>query len=117
MVKIRIHIHTPDLCCDENVYVDINLPSVPRINEVVFLDDELFLELENKAKVNLEVARFYTEYLYGASLEVEMEDLQQKNLKDLGFEDAHYVYNVVYNSNSDIIKIELAMNPKTYNDE
>ena len=37
-----------------------------------------------------------------------MEDLKQKNLEDLGFEDAHYVHNVYYNSNSEIIRIELS---------
>jgi hypothetical protein len=44
----------------------------------------------------------------GENDEEEEKNLEEKHFVDeLDFKDAHYVYNVVYNSNSDIIKIEL----------
>jgi hypothetical protein len=89
-----------------DVGVEIQLPAVPRKGEILYLTDEQIEVLENKAKSDLKIAKYYApKWFYGDSRFCK--EPKQENLQDLSFSDAMYVKEVVYYGNSEIIKIEL----------
>lgn len=91
---------------DDNVCVQIELPAVPRIGEIVYLDNDLMQVLEDKAKSNLAVAREYApKWFYGHSSGCE--EPKQENLIDISFGDAVRVDSVSFDANSEIIHVEL----------
>lgn len=90
---------------DENVFIDTKLPSVPRVGETVYLSEEEQNKLEKKAKSSLDIARTYQNWFYGNSFGCE--NLKEKHLEDLMFDSAITVCAVLYNTNSDIVHIEL----------
>lgn len=101
-----VHIKNENTYIDDNVYVQIELPAVPRKGEILYLDNDLKQVLEDKAKSNLEVAiKYAPEWFYGHSHNCE--ELKQENLTDLSFDDAIYVDSVAFHANSEIIHIEL----------
>lgn len=104
-----VHIKNDNEFIDSEVFVEIELPAVPRKGEILYLNEEQYEILENKAKSNLKIARNYASewFYYGSS---ECQNLKKKNLKDLNFGDAIYVDSVVFTGNSEIIKIELDKN-------
>jgi hypothetical protein len=112
MYKIMVHIKNDNEFIDSEVFVEIELPAVPRKGEILHLTKEQHEILENKAKSNLKIARNYAPewFYYGSS---GCQNPKKKNLKDLTFLDAIYVDSVVFTGNSEIIKIELNNN---YND-
>ena len=81
MVKVRIHICNDFEYMDKRVYVDIKLPAVPRIGEVIWLGEKPCRHLENMARKNLDTARDYTGWFYRKSSGCE--DIKDCNLKDL----------------------------------
>ena len=109
MYKIKVHIKNHSDFLDSNVFVEIELPAVPRKTEILYLNEEQYEILENKAKSNLKIARNYAPewFYYGSS---GCQNPKKKNLKDLTFLDAIYVDSVVFTGNSEIIKIELNNN-------
>lgn len=101
-----IHIKTEALFMDENVSVLIELPAAPRKGETIHLDARTQKVLEKKAKSSLDIAyEYYPKWFYGHSCNGQKP--KHKNLKDLSFDDAIYVYSVLYIPNSDVIHIEL----------
>lgn len=116
MIKIRVHIENDDVFMDENVFVDITLPAVPRKGETLYLTDEAQTELENKAKSSLIVATPYAPlWFYGHSRaqlsdkEWKDDTLKPEHLKDLSFDDANCVSGVAFDANSDMVHVELNM--------
>lgn len=104
-----VYIKNDNEFIDSEVFVEIELPAVPRKGEILYLNEEQYEILENKAKSNLKIAKNYAPewFYYGSS---ECQNLKKKNLKDLNFGDAIYVDSVVFTGNSEIIKIELDKN-------
>jgi hypothetical protein len=106
MYKIKVHIKNDNDFLDSNVFVEIELPAVPRKGEILYLNEEQQEILKNKAKLNLEIAQNYApKWFYGASSGCE--NPKEKNLKDLGFGDAIFVDSVVFSGDSEFIQIEL----------
>lgn len=106
MYKIRVHIRNKAVLIDEAVFIDIELPSIPRKGEIVFLDEKLIEELENKAKSSLINSKSYApKWFYGTSYDCN--DPKKENLIDLSFIDAKFVDSVSYRANSDIVHVEL----------
>ena len=105
MHKIMIYIANDNNFLDSDVCVEIQLPAVPRKGDILYLTDEQMEVLENKAKSDLKIAKYYApKWFYGDSCSCK--EPKQENLQDLSFEDAMYVRDVVYYGNSEI-KIEL----------
>ncbi len=117
MLKIRVHIENENTFMDENVFVDITLPAVPRKGDTLYLTEEAQTELENKAKSNLKIAVSYAPlWFYGHSRkhlseikEWDNDTLKPEHLKDLSFDDANCVSAVAFDANSDIVHVELNM--------
>jgi hypothetical protein len=107
MFKIKIHIDTKRTYFDDNVFVDVELPAIPRVGEYIDLDDDLVEQLEDKATSDIEIARDYVEWFYCNSTGIEPKDLKQENFEDLGFCDACMVSAVKFVPGSDIVSIEL----------
>ena len=105
MYKIRVHINNENEYIDNRVFVDIELPAVPRKGEFLYLGDNLS-KLEEKAKEDLTIAKDYSpKWFYGASSACQ--EPKQENLKDLSFADAIQVSSVAYISGEDIVHVEI----------
>jgi len=106
MYKIMVHIRNENTYIDDNVCVQIELPAVPRKEDVLYLDHDLRRILEDKARSSLDVARRYApKWFYGHSSNCK--EPKEENLIDLMFDAAMYIDNVSFIANSDIIHIEL----------
>ncbi|MDY3324491.1 hypothetical protein PG637_02245 [Riemerella anatipestifer] len=88
MKKIKIHIYTGIILCDERVSITINLPSKPSKNDLVFLSKDSILELERQAKMLSEYQSYYKS-------------------NHLSFEMCMYVEEVCMYENDEYIHIEL----------
>lgn len=106
MYKIMVHIKNDNDFIDSNVFVEIELPTVPRKGEILYLNEKQQEILKNKVKSDLKIALNYApKWFYGHSWECKKP--KKKNLKDLNFNDAIYVDIVVFTGDSEIIQIEL----------
>lgn len=106
MYKIRVHIKNENNYNDEDVFVDIKLPGIPRKKDLLYLTKEQMTILENKVKKSLTIAQCYApKWFYGRSHECTVP--QEKNLDDFSFEDAINVDSIAFYGDSDIIHIEL----------
>jgi len=106
MVQIKVHIKSDNDFLDERVSVVINLPVVPRAGETLYLTEELRLELETKARMDLRLAAKYApKWFYGASSQCR--EPKPENLKDLSFEDALFVSSVAYFADREIVQLEI----------
>lgn len=116
MIKVKIYIKSEQALYDEDVFIDALLPCIPNIGNLIFLKNEQQYELEKKAKTNLDIANKFTpKWFWGHSSRIEYGDIKEENLKDLSFGDAMYVHNVVYEPNSEIVKIVIG--DDTYNED
>ena len=68
MIKIQIHIDTD--FPEQEAYINVMLPSVPRQGDFLFLSNEEAGELENKVK---DPDKYYM-YQYGKNKELSFED-------------------------------------------
>jgi hypothetical protein len=115
MIKIRVHIEFEEGFMDENVFVDIVLPAVPRKGDTLYLTNEMQTELENRAKSDLKIAENYApQWFYGHSgkylseiKEWKEDTLKPEHLQDLSFDDANTVSAVAFDADSDIVHVEL----------
>jgi hypothetical protein len=106
MYKIKVHIKNDNDFLDSNVFVEIQLPAVPRKGEILYLNEEQQEILKKKVKSDLKIAVNYApKWFYGASSGCE--NPKEKNLKDLDFGDAIFVNDVVFSGDSEFIQIEL----------
>ncbi|WP_321514943.1 hypothetical protein [Marinifilum fragile] len=104
MLKVRIFVKNENVYKDDNVFIDVQLPSVPRKGETIFLSEESYAELESKAKGNLEIAKRYApKWFYGESFSVETPT--EKDLDNLSFGDMMYVCDVFYIANNEIVNV------------
>jgi len=113
MINVKVYIEDEDNIefLDDDVSVSFKLPAIPRVGERIFLTEELRSQLENMAKSSLDKASNYRNWFYGGSHNVRRGgDVQEKNLKDLSFDDASYVTHVVYYPDDDTVYIELGSN-------
>lgn len=91
--------------CDENVCTQIKLPSVPRVGDNFWLNEETVEILAEKAKSDLLTAQTYARtYLYGFNFELEA---SKKDIERLQFPMDAIVRAVVFVPNSEIIHVEL----------
>lgn len=106
MYKVKVYIHSESVHHDEIVNVEIELPSIPRVGEYLYLTAELIAELENKAKSDLVVAiKYAPDWFFGRSHNWRIPKIG--NLKDLSFGDAICVVDVSYYAGDDRVYIEL----------
>ena len=106
MYKIKVYINNYNQFIDSDVFVEIELPAVPRKGENLYLTEEQQEILKNKVKSDLKIAINYApKWFYGASSGCE--NPKKNNLKDLDFGDAIFVDSVVFTGGSEFIQIEL----------
>jgi len=106
MKKVKIHVCNDYTFLDDDVYVEIELPTIPRIGEIVYLNDDLFNKLEKQIKSSLKKAQEYCpKWIYGKSYDCD--DPKKENLSDISITDIMYVTSIAYEANSDVISIEL----------
>ena len=109
MYRVRVHVQNEFVAMDNHVWVDITLPVPPRTGETLFLDGKLRKELESKATSSLYIAGFYAPmWFYRKSYDCK--NPKEENLEDLSFEDALDIVRIVYNSNDEVIYIEIGRN-------
>ena len=105
MIKFKVFIYTDperDNFLDKDVSINIELPSVPQVDDILYLKRKHFSVLEEKAKSSLEIAeRYAPEWFYCHSSGVK--DVKKENLKDLNFEDAMYVKEIVYTADDEFV--------------
>lgn len=101
-----IHIENDCMTMHHCISCLISLPFVPRVGDIVRLDENDYLELYSKAKSNLNELIYYTDWFYGESYNCEKP--KYENLKDLSFDDAIRVSEVEFVSGLDVINIELS---------
>ena len=111
MYKIKVHIKNENEFIDSNVFVDIELPAIPGIGEVLYLNEEQREILEKKAISDLSIAENYFPkwFYYGSS---NYKEVEEKILENLLFQDAIFVDSVVFTANSNVIQIELDLYQK-----
>ena len=106
-MQIRVHIASEFFFMNEDVFVDIETLAVPRIGETLYLTTDQLKTLEDKAKIDTEIASGYApKWFYGKSYNCK--NPKKENLKDLNFSDAIYVSNVLHNIRRNKIEIELS---------
>ena len=106
MYKIKVHINNNNQFLDSDVFVEIELPAVPRKGDNLYLTQEQQEILKNKVKSDLKIAQNYApKWFYRGSSGCE--NPKEKNLKDLDFGDAIFVDSVAFTGGSEIIEIEL----------
>lgn len=106
MIKIRVHIENDEDNTDQDVFIDILLPSIPQKGEILYLSQKSLEYLNGLAQKSVEVAQKYCpKYFYGASIQIE--DVEEKNLCDLKFSDCIYVREVFFTENSEIVQISI----------
>lgn len=116
MIKVKIYIKSEQALYEEEVFIDAILPHIPNKGNIVFLENEQQYELESKAKSNLDIAnKFAPKWFWGHSSGIERYEVKEENLKDLSFGEAMWVHNVVYEPNSEIVKIVIG--DDTYNED
>lgn len=116
MIKVRIYIKSEYSLFESEVFIDALLPHIPSKGNIIYLDEQQESELELKAKSSLDIAnKFAPRWFYGHSGNVEYGEVIEENLKDLSFTDAMFVHNVIYEPNSEIVKI--VMGDDTYNED
>lgn len=106
MIHISVHIANEIDFMPKDVSVIIRLPSVPRIGERLFLSKEIQSQLEDKARSSLDIAEKYINYFYRFSHGIN--EVKEINLKDLSFDEASLVSDVVYESDCETVFIELS---------
>lgn len=115
MFKVRIHVHTTSSTFfDENVFVDVNLPGIPRKGDYINIGYELLCELESKATSDISIAKDYHEWFYGKSYGINKADIKEEDLDDLSFSDAILVQSVQWNPSSNIVNVEIMID---YNEQ
>jgi hypothetical protein len=105
MIKCRIHIYNDDTAMDMDVYTECLLPAIPQIDSVLHLNDKNTIELEQKARSSKNIAERYLYWFYGKSCS--SRSIDEADLNDLSFDDAVYVTDVRFISDSEYVDIEL----------
>jgi len=110
MINIRVFIESQIVHFDENVFVDIQLPAVPKVGETLCLYDSMDI-LEQKAKSSLDIISNYApDWFYGHSGKYQREnklEVKEEHIKDFSFGDAIRVRYVEYRANDPFVYIEL----------
>ena len=104
-MKLRAHIFNHADALDSDVFVDIQLPHLPRVGDVVYLSFREKQILEEKAKTKLSIAtRYFDKWFYGIG---NIEELTPRYFDKICFDDAIFVCGVYFNTENDFIQIEL----------
>lgn len=107
MYKAKVFIKGEGILYDNEVCVAIELPSIPRKDEYLFMSPALVKELEDMARKDVDKAAIYApEYFFGRSSDCI--NPKEENLADLSFEEANLVYEVFYVANDEYVYIVLA---------
>ena len=108
MIKCKIHIGDGDVYMDKEVCIEIELPCLPHRGDSIWLDEAQKLELEQKAKSSVDVARRYAPtWFYHKSRGIEYHEVKSSNLKDLDFSDAKTIGDMMFKGNSKFVHIEI----------
>lgn len=94
MIKFRVHIYNEGTYIDENIYVDIMLPAVPCVGGCLYLSDEHYEVLRDKAKIASKDDENYPEWY-------------DKRFNDYSFDCAIIVKTVHFNADSEIVHLEI----------
>lgn len=106
MYKIIIHIENKEMFLDNEVSAEITLPHVPRRGEIICIEQSILDLLLEKAKSSINIAmRYAPSWFYPKTETGKM--ITEADLENLSFDDAIYISQVAYKSNSDEIHIEL----------
>jgi hypothetical protein len=105
MIKVKVHVKNNVEYMDENVFVEIELPTLPRIGETLFLG-KLTENLRIMATKSICIAYVYCpRWFFGKSARID--EVKEENLEDLSFEDLLHITDIRYIANSNDIDIEM----------
>jgi urease accessory protein UreE len=105
MEKFRIHIENPINYIDQNVFIDIQLPSRPNKGDIIYLTDSQLIKLESLATAKLHIAKCYFNWFFGGNYEYG--NIQEKDIDKLNFDDAVHVKSICYVPDQDFVHITL----------
>jgi hypothetical protein len=121
---IRIHIKNADDYMDSRVYVDVEMPCIPRKGDMIWLNEEQEQSLREciirESKNNIEIATidyshclFRHNYIYREAhaneiekIRVKFSRLQKLDLRNITFE-ANEVDSILFNFIDNLVHIEL----------
>lgn len=107
MIKCRIHIKNEGGYMDTDVFVEIKLSCLPPIGSILWLTEQERKKLQKMATKNLDIAKRYApEWFYMKSYNCE--NPQKENLKDLSFDDASTVTDILFSRNRKVVDIEIS---------
>lgn len=106
MFKIRVHVQNESEFMDDEVYVEIELPTVPRKGDYLNLTEDAILLLQERATQSIVSAeKYFPRWFYGKYRDNDV--ISSNDLKDLSFEYVVLVVEVLFNEGEDFIDIEL----------
>ena len=108
MIKTRLHIKSADRYMDRSLFVNAELPFIPRKGELLCLTLELIEELEAIVRNDIGIAERYIKGWSGFD-HVTSESMLSR--VEFQFDVAIMVNSVLYKANSEIVHIELAKEP------
>jgi hypothetical protein len=105
MEKFRIHIENNINYIDQNVFIDIQLPSRPNKGDIIYLKESQLRKLESLATADLNIANCYYNWFFGGK--DEYGNIQEKDFEELDFGDAVHVKSICYVADQDFVHIVL----------
>ena len=110
MIKINVHIYNENEATDSDVFVQIQLPFVPRVGEFVILTDEERDELIDKIKKSPNRENYYDLFCHPTSEYFRKDEyykLKDSDFENIDIDGMYEVSQVFYSSNVKIVSIEL----------
>ena len=111
MFDIRIFIENDDGLFDNEVFLDVKLPFVPRVGEFILLSKDEYTILENQAKKSKKIALAYFPKWFGGFTKKQKNEgvkFKDEYIKRLNFEDAAVIKQVQYETGCKFVSIELS---------
>ena len=91
MEKCKIYINNRNGLWDSDVFIIIELPTVPRIGETFWLTNNQLRELEKKASMS-KTKNDYDDYRYASNNEINFDDVVQVYSVLYNCDDPEYIY-------------------------
>jgi len=100
MIKAKIQIEQDNEDWSSDLFKFVEIQAIPPVDGFMFVD---LSEMEKKAQSDLEIGRYFFNYLYGNDDELPDEE----KVKKICFDEAHIVKSLIYTEGNDPIGILL----------
>jgi hypothetical protein len=117
MIKCRIYIRgNEDFMEDDRLFVDIELPALPRKGDCIFGIDTEYLN--NIAQSDINIAKDYPMWFNNRFVDVDkIEKLGPEHLEYIDFFGAFLITNIWFNANDEYVQIQIDSTDHTREEE